>query len=249
MPAPQPMPKEIAGAIVLVMRAVGKLAKESKNQHGGYRYASVDAFLEATNPACAEAGLIIMPIELEATDDEIEVWDKDGRSRKRRVMRFKYAFQLVHESGEVWMNPRDVRSVILDYTGPQTFNAAQSYALKVFMRGLFQIPTGDPDADAQEQHQAEIIRATVKAVKAKKENGVEHILLDFGNGVEPVAAPDVADRVMQHLVSLGDKEEAAEWWQSNRHGREQFHNAYPKLALSLKKKVERFISGKAEAAE
>lgn len=249
MNEPIPMPKEIAGAIVLVMRAVGKLAKDAKNAHGGYKYTSVDAFLEATNPACAEAGLIIKPVQLSCESDVLEVWDKDGKSRMKRIMRFRYRFRLIHESGAMWTDPDDERTVVIDYNGPQTFQAAESFAEKAYMRTLFQIPTGDPDADAQEQHQAEIIRATVKAVKAKKENGSEHVLIDFGGGLEPIAIADVTERVMEHLVSLGDAQAAAEWWSNNRHGREQFHNASPKLALVLKKKVETFISGKAEAAE
>lgn len=245
----QPMPKEIAGAIVLVMRAVGKLAKDAKNNHGGYKYTSVDAFLEATNPACAEAGLIIKPVQLSCESDVLEVWDKDGKSRAKRIMRFRYRFRLIHESGAMWTDPEDERTVVIDYSGPQTFQAAESFAEKAYMRTLFQIPTGDPDADAQEQHQAEIIRATVKAVKAKKETGAEHILIDFGPGVEPVAAADLSARVMAHLVNLGDPAAASDWWESNRHGREQFHNAFPKLALDLKRKVESFITGQLEAAE
>lgn len=243
------IPKEIAGAIVLVMRAVGKIAKDAKNAHGGYKYSSVDAFLEATSAACSEAGLIIKPVQTACESDALEVWDKDGKSRQRRVMRFRYRFRLIHESGAMWTDPDDERAVVVDYTGPQTFQAAESFVLKAYMRTLFQIPTGDPDADAQEQHQAEIIRATVKAVRAKKENGDEHILMDFGGGIEPIAAADVAARVMQHVVMLGDQDAAAEWWSANKHGREQLHNAFPRLALDLKKRVEGFIAGHAQAAE
>lgn len=243
------IPKEIAAATVLVMRAVGRVAKESKNQHGGYKYASVDSFLEATNPACAEAGLIVKPVQTGCELEEIERWDKDGKSKKARVARFKFKFRLIHESGAMWTDPDDERTVVCDWTGPQTFQAAESFALKAYLRTLCQIPTGDADADAQEQHNAEIIRATVKAVRAKKETGADHILIDFGSGtMEPIAAADVSDRVMAHLMSLS-QDEAAEWWQSQRHGREQFHNQFPKLALELKRKVEGYISAHPMAAE
>lgn len=243
------MPKEIAGAVVLVMRAVGKVAKEAKNQHGGYKYASVDAFLEATNPACSEAGLLIKPVQTGCELVQVETWDKDGKSKQKRVAQFKYKFRLIHESGAMWTDPDDVRTVICDWTGPQTFQAAESFALKAYLRTLCQIPTGDADADAQEQHSAEIIRATVKAVKAKKDTGMEHILIDFGSGsLEPIAAADVSDRVMAHLVTM-DEKEASEWWGSQRHGREQFHNQFPKLALELKKKVEGFLTAQPMAVK
>lgn len=236
------IPKEISGAIVLVMRAVGRVAKEAKNQHGGYKYASVDSFLEATNPACAEAGLIVKPVQTGCELDEIERWDKDGKPKKSRIARFKFKFRLIHESGAMWTDPDDERTVACDWTGPQTFQAAESFALKAYLRTLCQIPTGDADADAQEQHNAEIIRATVKAVKAKKESGQEQVLLDFGSGLESVAAADVADRVMSHMVNVGDTAAAADWWKDQRFGREQFHNQFPKLAFDLKQKVEAFLS-------
>lgn len=243
------IPKEIAGSIVLVMRAVGRIVKEAKNQHGGYRYASVDAFLEATNPACAEAGLIIKPVQTGCELDEIERWDKDGKARKARVAKFRFKFRLIHESGAMWTDPDDERTVVLDWTGPQTFQAAESFALKAYIRTLCQISTGDADADAQEQHNAEIIRATVKAVKLKRDGAGEQVLMDFGDGIEPVAAVDVSDKVMQHMIRLGDTAAAADWWKSQKAGREQFHNQFPRLALDLKKKVEAFINTQPMAAE
>lgn len=234
------VPKEIASAIVLVMRAVGRITKESKNQHGGYKYASVDAFLEVTNPACSEAGLIIKPVQLACEIGETETWDKDGKPKRKRIATFKYKFRHVHETGVMWTDPDDVRTVILDWTGPQTFQAAESFALKAYQRTLFQIPTGDEDADSHEQHQAAIIRATVQAAKQKNADGIDRVIMDFGQGEEPLPVADVSDRVMSHLMSM-DPHEAAEWWTTQRHGREQFHEKHPRLALELKRKVEGYI--------
>lgn len=246
----QPMPKEIAGAIVLVMRAVGRLVKDAKNDQGRYNYTSVDSFLAAVSPACSEAGLIIAPIELSAEPSEFEATDRDGKTKKRRQITFRYNFMLIHESGVTWVNERDTRHVTVEATGAQAYGAAQSYALKQYMRSLFLIPTGDADADAHEQHSAEVIRATVKAVKAKKESGQEQVLIDFGTGLESVAAADVTDRVMSHLVSIGDAAAAEDWWKDQRFGREQFHNQFPKLAFALKQKVEDFLTpAKPVAAE
>lgn len=233
------MPKEIASAIVMVMRSVGRVSKEARNQHGGYNYASVDAFLEVCNPACAEAGLAILPVELSSSIEVMEVADnKGGGVKQRRMVRIVYSFVLVHETGATWTNERDNRTVIVDHTGAQCFGGAQSYALKQYMRSLFLMPTGDKDADADEQHQAEIIRGTVKALKAKKETGTEHVLIDFKGSMEPVAAADVSDRVLAFLTTFDSEIEAREWWDRNKHGREQFHTQFPKLALDLKRRVE-----------
>lgn len=237
------MPKEIAGAIVLVMRAVGKLVRDGRNQHGGYKYASTDAFFEAVNPACAEAGLIVKPRVLHSEIVVHDVWDRDTKSMKpKRMLSATYGFVLIHESGATWTDPDERRPIMLDYTGPQTYGAADSYAAKTFMRTLFIVATGDKDADAQEQHSAEIIRATVKAVKAKKETGADQVLMDFGVGVETVSVADVSDRVIAHLKTFGDQSDAMQWWQDQKTGREQFYEKSPRLALELKRRVEAFFN-------
>jgi hypothetical protein len=244
----QPMPKEIAVAVLDVMRAVGKLAKDSKNNQGNYSYASVDAFLEAVNPACAEAGLIVCPIELSADLTTFETSDHTGKTKVRRQLAFAYNFMLIHESGATWCNERDVRHVAVEAIGAQAYGSAQSYALKQYMRALFQIPTGDEDADAQDRMQATMIRASVSAARAKRETGHPHVTIDVGNGIENVSAPEVKDRVIGHLKTFDEQSAAMEWWESQKIGREQFYAASPKLALELKRAVEAFFTSDDEAA-
>jgi hypothetical protein len=74
------------------------------------------------------------------------------------------------------------------------------------------------------------------------------VSLDFGQGIEPMPAKDVATRVMSYLIEVG-QEEGAQWWKSQKMGREQFHDQFPKLALDLKRKVEGFLNPANEAAE
>jgi len=247
----EPMPKEIATAIVLVMRAVTKLVRDGKNTHGNYRYASTDAFFEAINPACAEAGLIGKPRQLACEMLTVDVWDKDTKSMKpKRMIRAEYGFMLIHESGATWVDPDDKRPVILDHNGPQTFGAAESYATKGYMRTLFIVATGEKDADAQEQHSADIIRATVRANKAKRETGTDHILISFGGETETVPAEQVTKRVLEHLNTFEEQSAARFWWNDQIDGRKQFMEAQPRLAMDLKRKVEEFFTtDHADAAE
>ena len=67
----------------------------------------------------------------------------DGKTYKVR-----FAFILMHESGEVWEVPIK-RTVYLGYGGAQSCGSALSYAEKFIMRTLFKIPTGeyDPEMD------------------------------------------------------------------------------------------------------
>jgi len=135
------MPEAVAGAINAVMGRIRGLLKTERNRAGGYRFASIDDFLGAVNPLCAKAGLIILQDELDArlVHDGTEL-------TSRSWLWATFTFTLVHKSGALY-GPL-TRSVMVPASGAQAFGAAQSYALKQFMRSLFQIPTGDgEDAD------------------------------------------------------------------------------------------------------
>lgn len=137
-PGRPPLPPKIAAAIATVMTRVPTLAKGEQNKHGGYKFASIDDFLEAVRPLCTEAGLLIVP-------------DEEHCEVNGDWLTLKFSFMLSHKDGETW-DHRPTRTVMVSAKmGAQAFGAAQSYALKQFMRGLFQIATGDgEDADAHD---------------------------------------------------------------------------------------------------
>lgn len=135
-----PMPAEIAKAIVAVMMAVPKLAKGETNTHGKYNFASIDDFLEAIRPLCSQAGLLILQ-------------DEEAFEARDQWLEMRFSFTLIHESGQTWAH-RPQRSILVSSKmGAQAFGAAQSYALKQFMRSLFQIATGEKGQDADEHPQ------------------------------------------------------------------------------------------------
>jgi hypothetical protein len=135
------MPELIATAVNTVMRGVRTLLKTERNGEAGYRFASIDGFLAAINPLCAKAELIIVQNEIDARLVHNGVDPQD-----RSWLWTTFEFHLAHASGAMW-GPI-TRSVMVAADGAQAFGAAQSYALKQFMRALFQIPTGDAeDAD------------------------------------------------------------------------------------------------------
>lgn len=132
------MPPGMVAAVCQVMGAVGKLAKDQKNNHGGYQFAGIDAFLAATGAACADAGLVVTQSE-----SEVEV--------RNEWMYITYEFSIQHATGA--FGPIRRQQMVHAKMGPQAFGASQSYALKNFLRGLFQIATGD--ADDIDAHKAE----------------------------------------------------------------------------------------------
>jgi hypothetical protein len=142
-----PMPPTIAAAVVQVMAGVKRLLRTEENKFQKYNYTSIDNFLEATGPLCAAAGLIILAEEEEIEITQAPKADREGTSNFLRV---RWAFTLAHASGVLY-GPLH-RTVIVPASGAQAFGSAQSYALKQFARGLFQIPTGDDDdPDSQEK--------------------------------------------------------------------------------------------------
>jgi hypothetical protein len=141
------MPPKVAGAVSAVMAAVPKLEKNTKNSHGNYNFASIDDFLEAIRPLCAKHGLIISQDE-----EHFEIRDT--------WLFMRFAFTLAHSSGEVWGH-RDRRSIMVSSKmGAQAFGAGQSYALKQYLRSLFQVATGEKGMDADEHPNAELPKST-----------------------------------------------------------------------------------------
>lgn len=142
-----PVPAEISAAVNAVMTEIRPVGHdgtvEGKRKYG---FASTDKFLSVLGPMCARAGLIILQGEEEFEVRIVKTLDAYTNSMKENswlVMRF--SFVLAHSSGATW-GPV-MRSIMVLANGPQAFGAAQSYALKQFMRCLFMVPTGEKDAD------------------------------------------------------------------------------------------------------
>lgn len=133
-------PPGIAKAVVQVMKSLGTLVKDNENKFDHYDYASIDDFIDHVRSHCAEAGLFIIPNEARDAETQ-EVAKKDGKPMV--VWSARFAFTLVHESGEAY-GPI-YKSISVLFNGAQAGGSSQSYALKQLMRGLFLIKTGDKD--------------------------------------------------------------------------------------------------------
>ena len=135
--------KEIVTAICAAMGQVQKVAKEGRNKHDGYNFASIDDFLALVNPICAANGLLVHMQEGHRED-----FTRAGRSGESAWMRQSFDLTLMHISGQSL--PPVTRTVEVLRNGAQAYGSAQSYALKQFWRCILLIPTGDKDdADYQ----------------------------------------------------------------------------------------------------
>jgi len=135
------MPKNIATAINNVMTTLNKpLKKDATNDYQNYSYTSIDGFLKEVQPACAKAGLIIIPHE-----KSCEV------SQTGKSLSVVYEYILIHKEGDTWNFPT-TKHIIVPFGSGTAMGTAQSYALKQFMRSLFQLSTGEQDdLDALDQ--------------------------------------------------------------------------------------------------
>lgn len=144
------LPKDIASAIVTVKSQVRAIGYDDKNPHGGYSYVSVDKFYDRLGVIMAKAGLFVLM-------DEIASDVKEGASGKPWLF-VRYEIRFAHASGAL-SHPVH-RSLAQPISGPQSFGAAQSYIEKQFLRQVFKVPTGEKDADAEDNSdRAEPIRA------------------------------------------------------------------------------------------
>ena len=142
LPPPAGIAK-IAEAISAVMGEIGVVGKEGQNKFQNYKYAKMEDILQRLTPLIARHGLAIIQTELDRS-----MFDNDS------VIAIRYAFTIVHKSGEVWPE-RPVQtgaSRCRDSKGgfdDKSLNKAHTAARKYFLLALFQIPTGDEDdADA-----------------------------------------------------------------------------------------------------
>ena len=130
------MPKSIAKAISSIMGDIVTLNNDTTNEFQKYKYASIDGFLGLCRPIMAKHGLII------TMDEKNCVVERDAG--KKPWLHIEYLFILSHSSGETWgFTP--MRNMFVEVSGGQSFGSSQSYVLKQFMRGLFQINTGEKD--------------------------------------------------------------------------------------------------------
>jgi hypothetical protein len=136
VPQPVKIPGSIIKAIAQVMREVGIVEKDAENKHSGYKYASIDSVYEGVHAAMAKAGLVIIPME--------EKVERVGE----KFLSFTFGFIFATEQ-DTWEDTRNKRSVMVSYTGPQTFQTAQSYCEKALLKGVFKLQTGDEPEETE----------------------------------------------------------------------------------------------------
>ena len=173
------------------MAQVKTLGKGEKNEFDNYQFTSIDAFLAAVNPLCAQAGLVIFQNEVEASI--IEKTNKRGEPSPWLWATFE--FTLADTKGSMYGPIK--RSVMVQANGAQAFGSAQSYALKQFMRSLFQIPTGDKD-DADHRAAEELPKTSNEIVTGRlNKTALQKALREFDTDLHSCTDADQLNALIQ----------------------------------------------------
>lgn len=169
-----PMPEEIANAILQVMEGAKKVEKGGHNAFHNYDYATTADMMVLIQPLMVKAGLIVTQHFVGATQDE-------GGN-----MVCKFRFRLTHKSGKHWNYPGFWLGVSQDRTqrgGLQDkwFSKAATAAEKYFLLKLFKIPTvddaqklsdGDADADQMQDRRPNNPAQERRQPPRRQSNGV-----------------------------------------------------------------------------
>lgn len=227
------MPKSIAEALIGVSSRVRRLTREERNQHAGYNFAGIDTFLEEIGPLCAAAGLFILQDEY-----DVELIERPGPKGPVTWLKVIYAMGLGSVTGELWQDTL-ARTVFVRMDGPQATGAAQSYALKQFMRSLFLIPTGDrEDADlAPKDFSPEEVPAKPRANGAPAEpvspvSASAHIAMHRDPAGNPLAGR-WTKQAMEVLDRLRDKAERRLFLEVHRDELKVVHDINPLWASRI----------------
>lgn len=190
----------IAKAVCRVMTAVTSVRKTQRNQHGGYNFASTDDIYAAVTHKMGEVGLLLITLEDSCTIKRFE--GKDNKMVQWAEVTF--SFVLATEEG-TWSDPHARRTLYIQITGAQTFQAAQSYAEKTFLRSLFKLPTGDMDLDGMPQADDEATQIALtgngtkrKSSSAAKKDGTDKVF----NGIRSDIATATCAEHLQHLREI-----------------------------------------------
>lgn len=156
----------IYSAICGVMEDVGYVGKDSKNQQQGFKYRSIDAVMNALNPAMIKNKIFCVPEVLEQTREERTT--SKGSNLIYSICRMRYRFFAVDGSY--------VDAVVVGEgmdSGDKATNKAMAIAFKYACFQTFCIPTeslmDDPDATIPEQNS----KNTKNAAKESPQKGTD----------------------------------------------------------------------------
>lgn len=178
--------KKIYQAINSIMKEIGAIGKNQKNQQQNFMFRGIDAVMNAISPALIKYKVFVVPEVLEQIREERQT--KSGSNLIYSVCRMKYTFYA--EDGSF------VEAVVIGEgmdSGDKATNKAMSIAFKYACFQVFCIPTEemkDPDEECHEVEPKKKQKSESAAVADKKLQKIDAVQLEAlkailaGNGIE-----------------------------------------------------------------
>jgi hypothetical protein len=213
----EPIPKSIVHAICKVQASVEAVAKSQFNKQGSYKFASADDIYAAVARKFGEVGLMIYPLEMSQPEiKRVEKTDAQGELKVSQWGQFHFGYVLATEEA-TWFDTRSARTILIQILGPQTFNAAESYCQKQFLRSLLKLPTGDMDLDSMMQADTEEDQAKLNATNVKrksshaaKKDGTTEVFEDLRRAIRDAPNAEVLSQI-QTLYATELKQLPTAW--------------------------------------
>jgi hypothetical protein len=236
---PKPASKKLsvlaAKAIRDASEEIGVLIRHDRNNFAKYNFVGIDQFYELVATTARKHGIN---------------WNFDEDSRPESANGGESV--LVTYRVHMWWTDETVIenypafrtiTVLHPLNGPQTFMSMESYAQKIFMRGLFKVSTGEPDADSVDPttnmvmpRRKRFIPVPLKEVKDSKiiavheDDGVKAtVSSEYGDpqdpgrqdgdpgwhpSEDPVVSPSLETVMMDEAKSASSLDELNERWRS-----------------------------------
>lgn len=239
---PPPMPKEIAIAIIEVIKEIKSAAPTGEGKEGMrvFKYASINDVLDAAHDVLNSKGLAVAPIEVSYAE---EIVPRGPGTAPQKWARYGYRFRLIHETGSTWVDEADTRhiSIAINESG-MSAGKAQSLALRDYLKGLLRIRTAEPEIeDAAPESGEPKPEITVRLGEPK---GPATMPFIFGpedgkmGGMKPYTAAQVKE-LFDKIVAPLSKAKRAEWEETNAQGLKQLHELSRKIAIQIRRELDR----------
>jgi hypothetical protein len=168
-------PGQIYAKMSAVMRDVGAIGKDQKNQAQGFKFRGIDQFVNALYPALTRHGVFLSPRSVNYTQELKEVTRSNGKAGvdKHVSLMMEYTFY-AEDGSSVTIGP--VPAEGLD-SGDKATNKALSAALKYALIQTFSIPTEDmaeadletPEIGLQSKSTTSTVPTTTTSTEAPRE--------------------------------------------------------------------------------
>ena len=183
---------EVPHVQLALARAAGQVGGVAKDRQadstqGGYRFRGIDGILSAVHHPLSEAGILMVPRDLEIIREPWPYWQGKGWSMYR-----------VHLEWEIF-GPRGDSFIVTNWgeaidNSDKGLGKARSYAQKDLLIRLLTIPTDDPDlADTE----------ATRRTKDREIDAAEQV-----DGPPPPADPELIDEVQTLIGTLDETTKA-----------------------------------------